>query len=83
MIVTEDDFATWKENPLTAWVLAGVKRFADLQKLSWADASWASGEADQATLDRMKTRADAYEGLAGLTFEQALGLHENGEKPDE
>lgn len=79
MIVTEDDFAAWKDNPITAWVLAGVKRFADLQKLSWADASWASGEADQATLDRMKTRADAYEGLAGLTYEQALGLHEDAE----
>lgn len=83
MTPTAEEFEIWRENPITAWVLAGVQRFADLQKLSWADASWASGEADQATLDRMKTRADAYEGLAGLTFEQALGLHDTGEKPDE
>jgi hypothetical protein len=70
-----DDFAIWRDNPVTAWVLAGVQRFADLQKVAWADGSWADGKADQQTLDRLRTRADAYEGLATLTYEQAVGLH--------
>jgi hypothetical protein len=81
MTPTKDDFDAWKANPMTEWVMAGVQRYADGQKAFWGEQSWSSGLADQAALDRMKTRADAYEGLAQLNFEQAMGLHEQAEEP--
>jgi hypothetical protein len=77
---TAEDFEAWREQPITAWVLSGVQRFADLQADHWGKLSWDSGNADQATLDRLKTRADAYEGLAQLTFEQAQGLHDDAQE---
>jgi hypothetical protein len=83
MTISEDDFAIWRDNPVTAWVLEGVQRFADLQKSAWADTSWTAGVADQEALDRLRTRADAYDGLATLTYEQAVGLHPTEEADDE
>lgn len=72
---TAEDFEVWQSDPTTQWVMAGVKRFADLQQQAWAAVSWSLGKADQAKLDELRTRADAYEGLATLTYEQAAGLH--------
>lgn len=87
---TEDEFAIWRDNPITAWVMAGVQRFADLQKPAFAEMAWHVSderqEWDEMRLARarIKARADAYEGLAGLTYEQAQGLHETPamEAPD-
>ena len=74
-IPTEEEYLIWRDDPVTKWVMAGVRRYADLQKPAFADAAWASGYCDQRRLDELRTRADAYEGLAGLTYEQARGLH--------
>lgn len=71
-----DEFEVWLEHPITAWVLAGVGRYAALQRESWTAAAWASGVADQDSLTRCTVRADAYAGLAAIDYTMACGLHE-------
>lgn len=77
---SEEEFAVWRENPITEWVLAGVQRFADAQQPSFARLAWGADPAEwddlRLTRERIRARQDAYEGLAKLTYEQALGLHE-------
>lgn len=78
---TEDEFTIWRENPITAWVLAGVQRFADAQAPSFGALAWSADPAEWDALrlarERIKSRQDAYEGLAALTYEQACGLHDD------
>ena len=82
---TEDDWEAWRANPVTRWVLSGVQRFADAQAEDFA-AMWSSPAGtpiDQQRVDRLKVRADAYHGLANLTFGQAVGLHPETTPPEE
>lgn len=81
---TAEEFETWLDNPVTQWVRAGVARYADLQKVAFSEAMWAASD-EPADWERQRilharavARADAYEGFAGLTYDQALGLHEDG-----
>lgn len=82
-MITEDEFAIWRENPVTEWILAGVRRYADAQPANFAAIAWAANPSEWDALrlsrERIRARQDAYEGLAGLTYEQALALHEEGE----
>jgi hypothetical protein len=85
---TEEEFAIWQENPITQWVLAGLERYADLQKAVFKDAMWAASDepADWERLRiaraRAKTREDAYRGLAELSYDNACGLHEDSDAQD-
>lgn len=74
--ITKEDYEAWLEQPITRMVMSGVKRYAEAQRMSWSTMSWQSGVANQPALDRLKVRADAYLGLADLTYEQAIALHD-------
>lgn len=71
-----DEYATWRDNPITAWVMKGVQHYADLQPAQWLAMSWNTGEADVEALARMRTRAESYADLANLSYDDACGLHE-------
>lgn len=73
----EEEFIAWRANPVTQYVMAGVLRYAEMQRQAWVDASWKHRVADHSLLLELHTRADAYEGLASLTYENAIGLHED------
>jgi hypothetical protein len=74
-VITEDDFLTWREHPVTKWVFDAIERGVEAQKSAWIDASWEAGKADPEMLIELRTRADAYRALNETTFGQWSSLH--------
>ena len=73
---SRDEFAAWRDEPTTQFVMAALARNADECREAWMAASWEGGEADQRKLDGLRERSDA---LLGFTadyeaFCQTLGL---------
>lgn len=69
-----EDFTQWLESPVTRFVLAGMRNLADRQKAAYAELAWV-GDLSEVTRERHVTRADCYAGLAGITYDQALGAN--------
>jgi hypothetical protein len=72
---TSEEYEAWLEHPTTAWLLTGLRNHAALAAERWMTNAWQSGHADQDALTTAKLRAEAYTDLAGLTYEDACGLH--------
>lgn len=72
-----DDFARWREDPMTQMVLGALRLAAKAQKSAWDEASWGGavvrGEDLENTLRELRTRADAYRSLEEMTFEDVAG----------
>lgn len=71
-----EEFAAWRDNPTTRFVMAALVRNAEECREKWVQMSWESGQADQRALDGLRERADA---LLGFTadydaFCETLGL---------
>lgn len=81
MTIDAEDFATWRDNPVTQWVFAGCRKAAADNKDLWVKLSWDAGRTDETglaeALIELRTRADAYEALAETTYEG--WLESNGE----
>lgn len=76
MTPTREDFARWRDDPVTRFVLAAHARMADGNKAEWERVSWGNGVANQRHLDELRTRADAYRAISETTYEgfcEALG----------
>lgn len=67
--VTAEEFDAWRQDPVTAWVMAEMSRAADLQREGWIAASWDGGACDPMLLNTLQTRADAYRALAELSYD--------------
>lgn len=81
MTISRDDFARWRDDPVTRAVTRAFRLTRDDCEHAWKDASWNNGHANPLLLKELRTRADAYEAIADLTYE---GLMEtNGETPSE
>ena len=61
---SRDEFAAWRADPTTMFVMAALARNAEECREEWLARSWGSGEADQRTLDGLRERSDA---LLGFT----------------
>jgi hypothetical protein len=70
---TEDEFATWCEDPVTRFVTTAFLRMAEEQRRAWEAASWLGGEANEKLLIELRTRADAYAAIYQTTWEQYVG----------
>lgn len=74
IVSQRDDYARWRDDPMTRQVFAALRTAADAQKTAWDEASWGGGIARPDELDRtlreLRTRADAYQSIEELTFEQ-------------
>lgn len=66
---SRDDFARWRDDHVTRWVFRGLEAEAANQKAEWDGISWGNGKANQAALDELRTRADAYRAMAETTYE--------------
>lgn len=74
---SRDEFDTWKDDPVTAFVFAALRSMRNENELAWHEASWVKGAADQLTLTELRSRADAYEAMADSLYEDycaALGI---------
>lgn len=61
---SRDEFAAWRDNPTTRFVMAALARNADECREQWMQHSWNRGDADQITLTALRERSDA---LLGFT----------------
>jgi hypothetical protein len=61
---SRDEFASWRDDPTTKFVMAALIRNADECREEWIRSSWSTGEANQMTLVGLRERADA---LLGFT----------------
>lgn len=68
-----EDFARWRDDPVTRAVFAALAAAARAQKDQWDAASWGGGTVRPDDLSRLlmelRVRADAYRALAEMTFE--------------
>lgn len=71
-----DEFAAWRNDPTTRFVMAALRRNADECKEAWLADSWGRGTADQRTLDVLRERSDALLGFTSSyeAFCETLGL---------
>jgi hypothetical protein len=79
---SRDEFAAWRDDPTTQFVMAALRRNADECRDEWLRQSWESGNADQRALDGLRERSDA---LLGFTadyeaFCVTLGLQPEQEE---
>lgn len=79
--ITAEEFASWREDPVTQWVLAACAKAADANRETWVAASWEGGQVDPLLRCELFTRADAYLALAQTDFEGWQKTH--GEDGDE
>jgi hypothetical protein len=79
-----EDFARWRDDPMTRMVLASLELAEKAQRADWLTASWDGGVARGEDLERKllvtRTRADAYRALIDMTFEDVAAWLEL--KPD-
>lgn len=82
----DEDFARWRDDPMTQMVLKALTAAADAQKQAWDAASWDGGRvrADELKdlLQELRVRSDCYRALSELTIDdikQWLGLEEHAE----
>lgn len=81
-----EDFARWRDDPITRLVFKALNAAEHAQKARWDAASWHGGQvrADELkeTLQELRVRADAYASLQAMTIEDVtawLGMETNVE----
>ena len=78
---SRDDFARWRDDHVTQWVIRAHEAAAEANKAKWVDLSWGSGSANQAMLTEWRTLADAYMAISQATYESFCDML--GERPVE
>ena len=69
MALTAEDFARWREDPVTRFVFAAIERNADECREKWVEASWRFNNPNPVLLSELRTRADANRALIDTTYE--------------
>jgi hypothetical protein len=75
-VISAEEFAIWRDDPVTQGILQTLDLLAEVQKQGWLAASWAGGEANQELLIELRTRAEAYRVFAEGTYEDFFGVSE-------
>jgi hypothetical protein len=71
--ISAEEFAAWRDDPVTQIVLKAHLEMAEKQREGWAKASWDAGTVDPLLLTELKTRADAYRAIAECSYEDVVG----------
>jgi hypothetical protein len=66
---SREEWAAWRDDPTTLFVMAAMRGVAEAQKRSWDSIAWHGGKADPIALTEFRTRADAYESIESATYE--------------
>jgi hypothetical protein len=78
--ITRDDFASWRENPVTQWVFAGLAEIADLQRQHWIETSWGQGACLPNLLAELRVRADTAKSIIEVEYERLCAVLEQEPK---
>jgi hypothetical protein len=65
---TEDEFATWCEDPVTRFVATAYMHKAQQQRVLWESTSWGQGAGSPELLIELRTRADAFAAVYQSTW---------------
>ena len=79
MTPTREDFARWRDDHVTRWVMAAHKAAADANKADWVNGAWETGQAAEGALQVARTRADAYLAISEAGYEAFCDML--GEEP--
>jgi hypothetical protein len=74
--ISEDEFAVWKDDPVTQGVLETLALMAAAQKQAWLAASWDGGNTNPVLLAELRTRADAFAAFAEGSYADFFGVEE-------
>jgi hypothetical protein len=77
---SREDFAAWRDEPTTQFVMAALARNAEECRDEWMATSWKGGIADQRQLDALRERSDA---LLGFTADYDAFCETLNLTPDE
>lgn len=79
---SEDEFAAWREHPVTRWVEKAYEKMAEEQKAAWVEQSWEGGHTDSFELCALRTRADAYKSMSEASLSDfAAAIDPDAEEP--
>jgi hypothetical protein len=73
--ISAEEFASWREDPVTQWVLSACAKAAEQNRETWIAASWDAGQVDPLLRTELFTRADAYLALAETQYEGWAKTH--------
>lgn len=76
MQVAPEEFAEWRQHPVTEYVFDMMRKWADRQKAEWADLAWTNGEIDPLLLKEAQVRADCYRELPESSIEDWQAIEE-------
>ncbi len=72
-----EDFARWRDDPMTRLVLDALEQAEQAQKAEWDAYSWGGGRVRsdelKETLQELRVRADCYRALREMTFADVAG----------
>ncbi len=69
-MISRDDFNTWRANPVTEWVFAGLERIAEAQRQHWIETSWEQGVCEPALMNELRVRADTAKAIIETEYER-------------
>jgi hypothetical protein len=69
MAPSAEEFARWRDDSVTRWVFWALESMAAENKAAWDKASWEMGQCNPLLLAELRTRADAYQAMAGASYE--------------
>ena len=66
---SREEFAAWRDHPVTLFVFAAMRAVAEEQEQSWHDQSWNGGNCDPLELNGLRARADTYTSMEEGDYE--------------
>lgn len=79
MAPSAEEFARWRDDRVTRWVMRAFAICADENKQEWMTASWEQGVSNPLLLSELRTRADAYRAMTDTPYE--AHCETNGDEP--
>lgn len=74
--MTEEDFAAWRDHPVTQWFLSSLTDAAALAQRTWVEQSWNARNPDPELLLELRAKAEVYDDIAAADFDTIAGIHE-------
>ena len=76
-MVSEEEYAEWRQNPVTEWVVAAMEKQAAGIKAKWAEAAWSASEVDERTLIDAQARADCYRAIPDSEYDDWRAIYDS------
>ena len=72
-MIDPEDFAAWREHPVTQAVFAELARMAEDRREMWMAQSWNSGKVDERALAMLRGQAEGFAWLPRADYKAVFG----------